>query len=857
MPSKTKTDAVSTKTATKTKTTARGSKAAAATTKKPLRKKAKDVAAELPAVETSPDLDDTEVLVPESSADPLRSKVDGNWHRIDLHIHTLASHDYEQPEKSYLDILKQAEKRGLSMMAFTDHNTVNGYRNLLREISDLEMLERLQRIHPDELGKLQEYRRLMKKIVVLPGFEFTATFGFHILGIFSPNKPLREIENVLVQLRVPSNVIDLGLTEAGATSDVLAAYKAINDAGGIAIAAHANSSNGVSMRNLNLGGQTRMAFTQDPNLHAIEFTDLDRGRRSSAMLFKGTRAEYPRVMHVLQGSDAHRLAVDSKNPHRLGIGERPTEIDVQDVSFEALRTLFLSQEFDKVRPAEMTDVDALVAQQTSDNVVALYHPTLTKKADRFDEIVRDVCGLANSTGGILFVGCDAKRSKKSTGVTNAEAVIRELSEKLAAAVQPMPPAAMTTEAVNGKAVLRIQVSNSQQNKHAPFAVLGDEGSAFYIHADAATRLATRDEVVGLVKRAVEAELATQQVVAPRTASHSNHQPAPRTDRVARFEQRRERERDRDRDRERDAQPPLHRQARPTQERAPHQSRDTQRPQHTNQRSTGQNQRNATGNLNNRNVVNRQPNSRNDRLRPSSKISRAILEGLPEIDPALEMQEIEMQLAEQAAQEEMAANNPTATPVETANVQPVAESQPQSQPATSNIPARRPINPLEIRLDGQPRNGVQVMAMEERDGIVYFTVRDLRNNTTVRNVTMKSARDLWHYAITQYAEAPGGPQDIDWQGDKADRAILTRSQRGGKMRYDVAMRDTENRVRVFYGVTDDGLNETWKSIVAHFSANTLDEQAMMTHNMISNGGGNGNDLPSDIDIVDDLDDSDGM
>ena len=107
---------------------------------------------------------------------------------------------------------------------------------------------------------------------------------------------------------------------------MLTAYRLIDEAGGIAIAAHANSSNGVSMRGLNLGGQTRISFTQDPHLHAIEFTDLDRGRRSSAMLFRGTRAEYPRIMHVLQGSDAHRIAIDVKNPKRLGIGERPTEV---------------------------------------------------------------------------------------------------------------------------------------------------------------------------------------------------------------------------------------------------------------------------------------------------------------------------------------------------------------------------------------------------------------------------------------------------------------------------------------------------------------------------------------------------
>ena len=249
-----------------------------------------------------------------------------------------------------LDILHKAEQRGLNMIAFTDHNSANGYRNMLREISELELLERLERIRPDELARLEEFRRLLKKIVVLPGFEFTATFGFHILGIFPPDKPLREIENVLVQLRVPNAAIDMGLTEAGATSDVLTAYRLIDEAGGLAIAAHANSSNGVSMRGLNLGGQTRIAFTQDPHLHAIEFTDLDRGKRSSAMLFKGTRAEYPRLMHVLQGSDAHRLTADPKNPKRLGIGERPTEVDLPELSFAALRNLFLSNEFGRVRP---------------------------------------------------------------------------------------------------------------------------------------------------------------------------------------------------------------------------------------------------------------------------------------------------------------------------------------------------------------------------------------------------------------------------------------------------------------------------------------------------------------------------
>lgn len=114
----------------------------------------------------------------------------------------------------------------------------------------------------------------------------------------------------------------------------------------------------------------------------------------------------------------------------------------------------------------------------------------------------------------------------------------------------------------------------------------------------------------------------------------------------------------------------------------------------------------------------------------------------------------------------------------------------------------------------PRTGVQVTAMEERNGVEYFTVRDLRNNSVIRNVTRKSARDLWQYAITQHAEHPSGPPNIDWRGD---RAVLGREMRAGKVRNDVAMRDSNGNVQVFYGVTDDGLDGTWKDLIAEFAA----------------------------------------
>ena len=140
-------------------------------------------------------------------------------------MHTPASKDYAQPGVSYLDILRKAEKEGLAAIAFTDHNTVQGYAAMRQEIADLERWELAGRIGPDEKARLEEYRRLLTEVIVFPGFELTATFGFHILAMFDPATPLRTIELTLLRLNVPGNLLTAGETEVGSTTDVISAYR--------------------------------------------------------------------------------------------------------------------------------------------------------------------------------------------------------------------------------------------------------------------------------------------------------------------------------------------------------------------------------------------------------------------------------------------------------------------------------------------------------------------------------------------------------------------------------------------------------------------------------------------------------
>ncbi|OGO36254.1 MAG: hypothetical protein A2W35_10275 [Chloroflexi bacterium RBG_16_57_11] len=572
---------------------------------------------------------------------------------MDLHLHTRASSDFQQPEVTYLDLLHRAEARGLAIIAFTDHNTVAGYRGMQEEIHQLELLERLKRILPEEQGRLNEYRRLLGKIMVLPGFEFTATFGFHVLGIFHPDKPVREIEHLLLDLGIPPDQLDDGSATVGATTDVLTAYQVINEAGGLVIAAHANSSNGVAMRGFPIGGQTKIAYTQDPNLHALEVTDLDhKGPRSTAAFFNGSKPEYPRRMHCIQGSDSHRLTTDSVRKKNLGLGDRTTDVLLPEIDFDVLLGVFQGNDFARTHPHRMTAEPAFdfvrAAQEEGPNIVQDFHEGLTVRGGQRYAILADVCAFANTNGGTLYVGLLSDPKKPPSGVTDPEQAIAQIEKELDKRISPDLPCTLDVHESGGKKIIVIQVPRGED---PPYAV---DDNKIYVRSEAETDLAVRDEIVGLVLR-------------------------------------------------------------------------------------------------NRNLT----TTVTEATRP--------------------------------------------LPVEILHPQPVVAS--QAAPKTAMPP-----EPIETA----PRTGVEVMAVETRDEETYFTMRDLRNGNVVKNVTRKSARRLWHYAITTYASMPADPwqMKVQWQGPYG----LIRKQKQGKLsRYDLIQR-TEDGYRFYFGVTDDGIHGPWKQLV---------------------------------------------
>jgi len=397
----------------------------------------------------------------------------------------------------------------------------------------------------------------------------------------------------------------------------------------------------VAMRGFNFGGQTKIAYTQDPNLHALEVTDLDaRGHSRTAGFFNGTKPEYPRRMHCIQGSDAHRLRTDPANKKNLGVGDRATEVLVDEVSFDALRELFSSNDFARTRPHWPAAEEAFdfiqQAQEEGPSINQAFHESMAQRGGKLYAVIADICALANTHGGTLYIGLDADPAKPPTGVPNLESAVRALEKEIRSRISPPIECQVDTQKTRGKTVLRVLVPHGDD---PPYAV---DDNKVYVRDEAETELAVRDEIVQLVRRT--------------------------------------------------AGPPV--------------------------------------------------------MRPQQ----------PE------------------------AEGPAAT---------------ESPPPPSG-PA------------GPPRTGVEVVEVEERDAVRYYTMRDLRNGNVVKNVTQASARRLWHYAISEFDRLPAdlAKAAVSWQGDLG---ILKEQHRGTRKRYDLSQR-LAGKVRVFFGVTEDGLHGEWRRLV---------------------------------------------
>jgi hypothetical protein len=253
------------------------------------------------------------------------------------------------------------------------------------------------------------------------------------------------------------------------------------------------------MRGFNFGGQTKIAYTQDEHLHALEVTDLDQiGKRTSAHFFNGTKPEYPRRMHCIQGSDSHRLITDPFRKKNFGLGDRSTEILLQDRTFEAILNVFKGNDFSKTRPrkeiSEPVSNYLLNALEEGPNIIQDFHESMTIRGGKLYAILTDICAFMNTNGGTLYIGLNADQMIPPPGIIDTEKNIKVFENEISNRISPPLQCEFDIHDFKQKKIIRIMIPRGDD---PPYAL---DDYKIYIREESETNLAVRDEIVGLVLR---------------------------------------------------------------------------------------------------------------------------------------------------------------------------------------------------------------------------------------------------------------------------------------------------------------------------------------------------------------------
>ncbi len=197
--------------------------------------------------------------------------------------------------------------------------------------------------------------------------------------------------------------------------------------------------------------------------------------------------------------------MDPKNPKRLGIGDRATELLLDEPSFEAIAAVLRSKQFDRIRPARPADkpFDPLeVVREEGNTLLQSFHESASTRTGKLAAILADICAFANTAGGTIYVGTRPGKGKIK-GLTNPGQVEKDIRGGLDERMTPPIEVKIDSLSSQNAKVLRVQVPRGQE---MPFAL---DGNKFYVRDEAETSMAVRDEIVALVKESLGYEQEAQ------------------------------------------------------------------------------------------------------------------------------------------------------------------------------------------------------------------------------------------------------------------------------------------------------------------------------------------------------------
>ena len=252
--------------------------------------------------------------------------------KIDLHVHTPASHDFVykplSKEEAYLNLLNEAIEKDIRIIAITDHNTFEGVKTVRKILQKAELA--------------QKYNRLL----ILCGIEITC-FSKHLLAIFPDSFREKQQDDFLDEIGI--DLGDRGSEDALADNlgPALLIQK-IEKVGGFAILAHADNNKGFLHEfcegtthdcDLKFTGKSLAKIIKSTGLLGIQ---CNSDANKEKLKFKLCNKDYTREgspLAYIKCSDCHGICINGEYKSKSGrtVGSVFTEVKMSEISFESLK----------------------------------------------------------------------------------------------------------------------------------------------------------------------------------------------------------------------------------------------------------------------------------------------------------------------------------------------------------------------------------------------------------------------------------------------------------------------------------------------------------------------------------------
>lgn len=411
------------------------------------------------------------------------------FYKADFHIHTPESNCFitteNTQEDAYIKILRNARSNDVDIIAITDHNTIDGYRALLRIKEKYERdLETITRhgLSGESVDEVNEIMGLFSDLLILPGVEYEARPGIHLIILFNPSTDLDEIDEFLDRAGVNPQM--KGSEGKGFGKwDVLDTLDRASMLDTIMIGAHADRDKGIYKV---LKGDYRIDILKSENLSGLEFKNIV-NREKIKNLFKDPVYQRKFDIALVQGSDFH-------NNINEKIGDPCTYVHLEVKSFVQLKEAFQSP-IGKITSPETPKIDFILRSLEKNE-----RTYFIESYKNTEHLIRGLISLANSGSGNILIGESTERNRIGLNEEEIETAKSYIKETMQKNIEPIPKTGFIDLKINKKSILNLGI------KSTAYSVYSNKNTGdVFVWKENKPRLAEKTIVTELLKENIKRE----------------------------------------------------------------------------------------------------------------------------------------------------------------------------------------------------------------------------------------------------------------------------------------------------------------------------------------------------------------